>query len=170
MGRVLVPFLALAGCAVVAACGSSTSPSSRTATGYLMTVTPSSSCSSGFLIGAHAVVKYSGELSGWHSFRGLRTIGTPRDPTLEVKLRNLGSGVVEGSVYAGASAFAGSPSFYFRMPGNPSFPVVVPITGTGDVLTADVSAVLNGTIFTGTSSCTASDHRLQFARVFDALE
>ena len=157
--------------AIAAACSDgATSPGSTTPTGYLMTVTPGASCSAALGSPLRVVIKYEGEFSAEHVFRGLRTIGTPRDPTLTVRLRNTGVGVIEGSVYAGFSSFGGAPGLFFGMPDSPSFPVAVPFSGAGDVLKSDITATVNAEIWNPRGSCTASDHKLRFERVFDKLE
>lgn len=152
------------------ACGGPTSPAANTPTGYLMTVRAAASCGTTLGEPLRAVVKYQGESSDWHVFLGLRTIGSPRDPTLEVRLRNAAGGTVEGTIYAGFLPFAGSPGLYFRMPDSPGFPVRIPFGGAGDVLKSDISATLNAYIWNAFGSCSAANHRLEFVRVFDRFE
>lgn len=154
---------------VASACGGPTAPASKTPTGYLMTVLPGSSCGTTLGEPLRAVVKYGGELSGWHTFTGLRTIGSPRDPTLEVRLRNAAGGTVEGTIYAGVPALAGSPALYFRMADSPSFPVRIPFSGSGDVLKSAITATLNAHIWNAAGSCSGA-HTLRFELVFDAFE
>lgn len=152
-------------------------PGADDLTGYLVTITPSASCTADYGGPFASVVKRRGDRDGWWVFS--RPSPLPRDPhTFEVRLRAREPSSVEGDMLGGAS-LVGVPSrsFWFG-PLAPLRPPTtrLPFAGSGSI-GAEITATLSGE-FRGTTGvtqfdfpvCTAPDHHLHFRPVFDELE